>query len=166
MKRFADKRYGTFSRYSAYTIGLEVKCPYCGKLGTVKMDDVYFYFQCATCGKRHQKERIEYRYQISEMCNKCDRHFRLDIDKTQEQFKTLNIVCPYCGNKQTGIVQKTQKGWYNYGEIKNGIEPFFNYQLFYQTTDFNGKLIWAINREHLIYLPEFRLRKSKKRLHS
>ena len=155
MKRFIDKPYGTFSIYSAATTGLDVKCPYCGKLGIVKMDDNYFYFRCSSCGKRHQKEQVEYRYQINEICGKCERHFRLDItDKKQEHLKILNIHCPYCQNSQRATVQKIKKDYSDYGEIKGGIEPFFNYPLFYQTA-FDGKIIWAINQEHLLYLIDY-----------
>lgn len=155
MKRFIDKPYGTFSRYSAATTGLHVKCPHCNNLGIVKMDDDYFYFQCSSCGKRKQKEKIQYRYQISEMCENCERHFKLDItDKKQIHFKQLNVHCPDCQTIKKGEVQKIEKKCFDYGEIENGIEPFFNYPLFYQT-EFDGKIIWAINREYLVYLIEY-----------
>lgn len=151
-KRFKDRPYNTFSIFTATTMGLDVKCPYCNGLGVVKMEDSYFSFQCSICGKRKLKDKIEYRCQISEMCNSCQRHFRVDItDKNQANFKVLKVCCPYCRNIQNGQVQKIRKNFCSYSDIQNGIEPFFNYQLFYQTT-FDGKLIWAINREHLMYL--------------
>ena len=132
---------------------LEVKCPHCGGIGIVKREEEYFCFQCTVCGKRQQKERAFSRYQISEMCNNCDRHFRLDIDdENRQHLKILNVNCPYCDHLQQGTMQKIQSQSYLcYGEIKNGIEPYFGFPLYYQTS-FDDKIIWAYNREHLVFL--------------
>jgi len=40
------------------------------------------------------------------------------------------------------------------GEIKNGIEPYFEYALYYQSS-FDSKPVWAINREHLQYMIDY-----------
>jgi hypothetical protein len=41
-----------------------------------------------------------------------------------------------------------------YDEIKNGIEPYFGFPLYYQTS-FDEKAVWAYNRNHLVYLIEY-----------
>ena len=151
MKRYVDKSFNYHSFYE-----LEVKCCYCNGMGIVKKDENFFLFQCTTCGRRQQKERTYYRYQINEMCNNCNRHFRLDIDdKTQQHFKILNVTCPYCNHLKQGTMQKISlKYQLEYDEIKNGIEPYFGFPLYYQTS-FDGKVIWAYNRNHLLYLIDY-----------
>jgi len=151
MKRIVDKPFNYNSCYE-----LDVKCPHCGGLGIVKREDEYFHFQCTNCGNRHQKERAFSRYRISEMCESCNRHFRLDIDdEKQQKFKILNVNCPYCNYLQQGTIQKIKSQSYLcYDEIKNGIEPYFGFPLYYQTS-FDEKIIWAYNRKHLVYLIEY-----------
>ena len=154
-KRFIDKPYHAFSIFTTSKTGIDVRCPYCKKSAVVKADDHYSYFQCIHCGKQHKKERAEYRYQISEMCKKCERHFRLDLnDPEQTRFEVLNVTCPYCENQQQGSVQKIKQVVYSYRDVSDGIEHYFNYPLYYQTESY-GKPIWAINREHLLYLIDY-----------
>ncbi len=135
---------------------LEVKCPNCNGMGTVTKDKDHFIFQCTVCGKRQKKEKTFYRYQISEMCDNCNRHFRLDIkDSDRQHFKILNVNCPYCNHPKQGTVEKISLNCtLEWSEIKNGIDPFFGFPLCYQTS-FDGKAIWAYNREHLIWLIDY-----------
>ncbi len=90
------------------------------------------------------------------MCDYCDRHFILDIDdEKQRHFKILNVNCPYCGHPKQGTLQKIDLHCtIEYKEIKNGIEPYFGLQLRYQAS-FDGKIIWAYNRDHLVYLIDY-----------
>ena len=150
MKRIVDKPF-----YHSFN-DLEVKCTNCRGMGIVKIEDDYFLFQCTNCGKRQQKERAFFRYQINEMCERCNRHFRLEIDdEKQQKFKILNVNCPYCNYLQQGTMQKIKSQSYLcYGKIINEIEPYFGFTLYYQTS-FDEKIIWAYNRKHLVYLIEY-----------
>jgi len=122
-------------------------------MGIIKREGDYFCFNCTVCGKRQQKERTFYRYQINEICGNCNRNFRLDIqDESRHHFKVLNVDCPYCGHLQQGRVQKiSSKCTLEYADIQDGLEPYFGLPLYYQTS-FDGKIIWAHNREHLVFL--------------
>jgi ribosomal protein S27E len=158
MKRYADKPYGAFAASAiAKTTGLEVRCPDCGKIGIVKMDFPNTYFQCISCGKRHQRELGKYTYRVSHICSICDHIVREDvIDEIQQQQRVLNIRCPFCKSMQQAEVQKnlTRPAVLYYVEVRNGVEPLFGYPLYYQTS-FGDEIIWALNREHLIYLIEY-----------
>lgn len=51
-----------------------------------------------------------------------------------------------------GEVHKTAENFLAYtGEVKNAQEPYFGLELWFLTS-FCGKVVWAINREHLAYL--------------
>jgi len=39
-------------------------------------------------------------------------------------------------------------------EVRQGLDPYFNYPLYFQGS-FRGKLVWALNREHLRYLIDY-----------
>lgn len=54
----------------------------------------------------------------------------------------------------SGTVQKTAKGVYAGGEIRNGCEPYFGLELWFLDY-FDNKPVWAVNREHLAYLIEY-----------
>lgn len=41
-----------------------------------------------------------------------------------------------------------------YQEIRNAEDLYFQYPLYFQTS-FRGKIIWALNREHLEYLIDY-----------
>lgn len=47
-----------------------------------------------------------------------------------------------------------QNGSYFSNEIHNASEPFFGFELWY-SGQFEGKPVWALNREHLDYLIEY-----------
>lgn len=50
MKRIKDEPYFTHSAYSAFTIGIQVKCPKCHGVGIVAADEKSAYFKCTNCG--------------------------------------------------------------------------------------------------------------------
>ncbi len=60
----------------------------------------------------------------------------------------------YCGTKMQGQVHKTAYCDYYCSSIKQGHDPFFNLPLWFLSS-FNGKLVWALNREHLNYLIDY-----------
>jgi hypothetical protein len=66
----------------------------------------------------------------------------------------LYAACPYCGALNQGKVHSTEKNWWGYGAIEGGKEPYFGFPLYFQSA-FGGKLIWAVNREHLQYLIDY-----------
>ena len=154
--RYTDKSYFTFTANSASDQGIEVKCPQCGKLAIVKMADGEASCSCTHCNFRQQKDLRPAIYSVKLNCSECQRYFRCEIDDPQQQhFKILNVTCPHCGAINQGPVQKTIEPYgYIYKFLEDGSEPYFGYKLWYQTS-YQGKLIWAINRSHLIYLIDY-----------
>ena len=73
---------------------------------------------------------------------------------SKQHFTSLHVERPYCGVVQSGKVNKVAEQWTEMGEIKNGIEPYFDFSLYFQSS-FNGKPVWAINREHLQYMIDY-----------
>ena len=51
----------------------------------------------------------------------------------------------------SGEVHKTAEAFSYIGEIRDGREPYFRLELWFLTS-FQGKSVWALNREHLAYL--------------
>lgn len=71
MKRIKDEPYFTHSAYSAFTIGIQVKCPKCHGAGIVTADEKSAYFKCTNCGYHAEKERTIYRYDVHNQCKNC-----------------------------------------------------------------------------------------------
>ena len=53
-----------------------------------------------------------------------------------------------------GAVHKTAQVSFCTAEIQDGREPWFGLELWFLTF-FRGKPVWALNREHLIYLIDY-----------
>ena len=152
MSRIVDEPYFTYSVYSALTSGIQVKCPKCQGLGLVTADEDNAYFRCHSCGYQEPCERTIYRYDVHNQCKNCGRYYRVDIeDETKQHFSVLNVACPYCGTIMPGTVHKTAEAFSYFAEIKDGREPYFGLKLWFLTS-FQGKAVWALNREHLTYL--------------
>ena len=152
MKRVVDEPYFTYSVYTAMVTGIAVQCPHCGERGVVTADEQQAAFRCPSCGAARTKERIVYRYDVHNQCQACGRYYRVDVtDPGQQHFPVLHVACPYCGESMPGKVHKTAEATCYLKEIKNACEPFFNLSLWYAAS-FDGKPIWALNREHLAYL--------------
>ncbi len=155
MRRTIDKPYGTYSVDSAHSSGILVKCPKCKEMGVVTANDDNACFKCMHCGYEMIHDRKVYRYDVHNQCKHCGRYYRVDIeDVTKQHFSVLHVACPYCGTSMSGNVYKTQESYSYCGEIKNGQEPYFNLELWFLTF-FQGKPVWALNREHLIYLIDY-----------
>ena len=73
------------------------------------------------------------------------------VDQVKQHFPVLHVTCPYCGAAMAGEVHKTAEAYSYAAEITNGKEPYFGLELWFLTS-FQGKLVWALNREHLAYL--------------
>ena len=125
MSRIVDKPYFTHSAYSAFTTGIQVKCPKCHGAGVVTADDDNAYFRCLSCGYRMTQDQTVYRYDVHNQCN--------------------------CGATMPGEVHKTAEAFSYGAEIQGGKDPWFGLELWFLTS-FQGKPVWALNREHLAYL--------------
>jgi len=155
MRRIIDKPYFTYSIATTVMSGLYVKCPKCGGPGIITADKSAVYFKCTNCYDSKTKERVVYRYKVENLCDKCGRYYRVAIsDSSKQHFPMLHVACPYCGYVMSGEVQKNPAYVTYIGEIKNGRDPFFGFELWF-LTDYRGKLIWALNREHLTYLIDY-----------
>lgn len=154
--RYIDKGYFTFTANSACDQGIEVKCPHCSKIAVVTMADGIASCSCSSCNFRQHKDLRPAIYAIKLNCRECKRYFRCEIDDPEQQhFKVLNVNCPHCGALNQGQVHKSIEPYgYIYKFLEDGSEPYFGYPLWYQTS-YQGKLIWAINRSHLIYLIDY-----------
>ena len=152
MSRIVDEPYFTYSAYSALATGIQVKCPKCHGTGMVTADDDNAYFRCLSCGHQETRDRTIYRYDVHNQCKNCGRYYRVDIEDTAKQhFSVLYVACPYCGKTMSGEVHKTAEAFSYIGEIRDGREPYFGLELWFLTS-FQGKPVWALNREHLAYL--------------
>lgn len=141
--------------YFAYAAGLCVKCPKCSGLGLVTLENGAAYFKCTNCGCSATKERTVYRYDIQNQCRACGRYYRVDItEKSKQHFNMLHVTCPYCGYRMPGEVRKTAVAFHYNGGIETACEPFFGLELWFSAS-FDGKPVWALNREHLAYLIDY-----------
>ena len=156
MKRVTDEKYGKYSVYTVIQTGIDVKCPNCSKRGSVSKKEGIYQFICTNCSKSIKTERLQYRYDVQNMCENCGRYYRVDItEETQKHYPALHVACTYCGHVMQGKVQKAKKGYYGcYEAIRNGCEPVFGLELWFLSS-FQGKPVWALNREHLAYLIEY-----------
>ena len=155
MQRYVDKPYLTYSAYNAMSVGIMVKCPRCHKAGVVKVDGNMAYFVCHSCTCQQTRDRTVYRYDVHNQCKNCGRYYRVDIeDKKSQHFSVLTVACPYCGTAMTGAVHKTAQAYSYIASIANGREPFFGFELWF-LTHFQGRAIWALNKEHLNYLIDY-----------
>ena len=146
MSRIVDKPYFTHSAYSAFTTGIQVKCPKCHGAGVVTADDDNAYFRCLSCGHQETRDRTIYRYDVHNQCKNCGRYYRVDIeDGARQHFPVLHVACPYCGATMPGEVHKTAEAFSYGAEIQGGKDPWFGLELWFLTS-FQGKPVWALNR--------------------
>ena len=152
MKRTVDRNYFVNSTSAAFSTGIAVKCPKCQGLGVVKTDGYKAYFKCPNCATALTKERTNYRCDVHNLCPKCGRYYRVDIDEESKQhFPALRVACPFCGHMTAGKVHRTRQGFTYYSEVQNGREPFFGFELWFLS--YLGRIaVWALNSEHLNYL--------------
>jgi DNA-directed RNA polymerase subunit RPC12/RpoP len=155
VKRFIDNSYFEFATFAVHNAGIAVRCPKCGGLALVTLEDDTFWLRCTACGERRHKSKYDQRYDVHAQCAECGRYFRTDIDDTKNRhFAKLHVACPHCGALTAGTVHVTENRCWGYGEIKDGNEPYFGCPLYYPG-NFRGKPIWVINREHLQYLIDY-----------
>ncbi|MDR3324296.1 MAG: hypothetical protein LBS89_08860, partial [Zoogloeaceae bacterium] len=170
-KRHRDLHYSYHDyhfRYRTETPDIDVRCPHCQKRGVIQGGD----FQCLHCGRREEYVRQMLR-KVDEICIHCERRFRIEItDPVQKRLKTLRVACPHCQTAQTAPVQPSAidpeedyRSVYRYPPHKrkhpdsreqqsSGRDPYFGLELYYQT-ELGGKVLWAYNRAHLLYLIDY-----------
>ena len=159
MKRFTDEEYGKYSANVILETGIDVKCPTCSKQGIVTRQDSICQFVCTSCNKSMKTEEFSYRFDVENQCGNCGRYYRVEVTKEEgrkRNYPTLLVKCPYCGYGMRGKVQKKNKGYCGsyYGQVREGYESIFGLELWYLVS-YNGKPVWALNREHLAYLIEY-----------
>lgn len=152
---FKDKHYHAYTpQFSVFDTSIAVVCPKCGEIAIITGDEesLFVYFHCSSCGKKEEKSLYKKKYDVHNWCENCGRYYRVYVEETHRQ--KINVGCPYCKHKQIGSVQTHQERFWTIGEVKDAIEPFFSYALYYKGS-FKNKIIWAINKEHLNYLIDY-----------
>lgn len=155
-KRIVDRNYFVNSSSAAFSSGIAVKCPKCQGMGIVTASrGNKAYFKCSNCATVLTKERTVYRYDVHNQCPNCGRYYRVDIAEPGKQhFPALHVACPYCGHSTSGKVHRTTQGFSYYGDVQNGREPFFGFELWFLAY-LGRKAVWALNQEHLNYLIDY-----------
>ncbi len=153
VKSFKDVPYGAFSFYSDMT----VVCPKCGKAGTVRFDKErkIAVFRCGACFA--EKEAFSCGncgFEVTAQCTSTGKYFRTTVSGSKIHGQKIKVRCPYCNELVTGEVTDNRKEHIIFSDVRNGEDPYFHYPLYFQT-GYKGKLIWAINREHLQYLIDY-----------
>lgn len=156
LERITDKIYGTYMPMTEIKRGIDVKCPNCSKRGIVSEQKMFYQFVCTNCNKSMKKEKVDYVYKVENNCEKCGRYYRVEIkDEKQKTYPEIYVECNYCKHVMKGNVQKTKQVYYGYLEsVHKGTELIFGLELWFLDY-FDGKPIWALNREHLEYLIEY-----------
>ena len=154
-KRVIDQPYGTYSVFVVTQSGIDVKCPQCGGQGIVISNYGRIRFSCRSCGKSITKDTGYCRYDVHNQCDGCGRYYRANITTEKEQHHAaLRVPCPHCGYIMQGRVHKTQIDHQPMYPLRHGCEPYFGLELWF-LDEFDGKNVWALNREHLAYLIDY-----------
>lgn len=153
VKRFKDVPYYTFSTWSDMT----VVCPKCGKAGTVRFDKErkIAVFRCDACFA--EKEAFscgDCGFEVTAQCTSTGKYFKTLVSEDKVRGQKLRVKCNFCDEFVIGDVSDNRRGHLVYADIRRGEDPYFHYPLYFQTS-YKGKLIWAINREHLQYLIDY-----------
>lgn len=151
VKRFNDKPYHTFSSWT----DMIVVCPKCGKAGNVRFDKEHHtaLFQCESCyTERKTVSGGKDAFEVTAQCASTGRYFRTSMPSNKIHGQKIRVKCPYCEESVMGDVSDTKK-WQCvvFEDIRHAEDPYFHYPLYFQAS-YRGKLIWALNREHLQYL--------------
>lgn len=152
-KRFNDIPIHTFSIWS----NIMVICPKCGHSGIVSFDKEknIVHFHCQTCYLHEKKIPCgEDIYEVTGKCTSTGRYFRMSMSKQAIHGQKKKVRCPYCDEYVVGDVQISNNNIIIYKDIREAKDPYFNYPLYLQTS-FRGKIIWAMNKDHLQYLIDY-----------
>ncbi|MDE6208715.1 MAG: hypothetical protein K2M73_03455 [Lachnospiraceae bacterium] len=154
VKRFNDVPYHTFSFWT----NMIVVCPKCGKAGTVHFDKEHntALFQCGSC---YTVRKIMLggndAFEVTAQCTSTGKYFQITIPNNKIHGQKIRVKCPHCEEFVIGDVSDTKKQKYVvFEDIQHAKDPYFHYPLYFQTS-YRGKIIWALNREHLQYLIDY-----------
>ncbi len=154
VKKFYDLPYNTFSVLSK----MVVLCPACGKAATVHFDKECnrAIFKCGSCYiKRETVPGGNREVEITAQCTITGRYFRISMPVNKVHGQKVRLKCHYCEESVIGDVSSViNPPCIVFQEIHHAKDPYFNYPLYFQA-GFRGKVIWALNREHLQYLIDY-----------
>lgn len=155
MKRFFDELGEPYSFWYSLHEGkpVLVECPKCAGPASIT-DNGTIEVRCSSCFYAQQYE-LQYDYRASGVCTSCERWFNEPVtDQGQYHHKKVHIRCPYCQTSNQVPLKKKKTKYWSALEIRDGKDPFFQLNL-YLLTHYRGKLIWALNHEHLNYLIDY-----------
>ena len=154
VKRFHDVPYHTFSSWT----DMMVVCPKCGKAGKVHFDKEQniALFQCDSCYTERKTMLGENdAFEVTAQCTSTGKYFRISMPNDKIHGQKIKVKCPYCEEFVIGDVSDTKnQKCVVFEDIRHAEDPYFHYPLYFQAS-YRGKLIWALNREHLQYLIDY-----------
>ena len=153
-RRCEDLPYHAFSPSG----GITVACPRCGGAGTVclERERAKAVFRCGSC--RFQEETAasgDSFAQVTGQCPSTGRRFRVFVPREKIRGPKKRVRCPCCGEPVLGeVFPPDRPPVLVLEEVRQGLDPYFHYPLYFQGS-FRGKLVWALNREHLRHLIDY-----------
>lgn len=154
MKRYCDLPYHAFPPFT----GVTVVCPRCGGAGTVCLEREQHraVFCCGSCHFKSQAPADgDHTLAVTGQCAASGRYFRVYVPAKKVRGPRVRVKCPWCGGFVLGEVSAPKEPPpLVLGEVRQGRDPYFGYPLYFRG-EFRGKLVWALNREHLQYLIDY-----------
>lgn len=155
MKRFVDPLFEPYAVLHILTRGgsIMVTCPQCESAAYIEMNQNSQEIQlsCHQCFYR-QQHQPDSTYSVAARCSCCERWFNEPLqDERQFTQKYIHFACPFCSEDNMVPIQKRVGYIWNTREVRSGRDPFFDLELYFLDS-YRGKLVWALNREHLAYL--------------
>ena len=139
-----------YCAYSAFTTGIQVKCPQVPWRGVVTADEDDAYFRCLSCGHQETRDRTIYRYDVHNQCKNCGRYYRVDIEDEAKQLLRLHVAVPIVEQPCRERFIRQRRHFPIVRRFRAARTP--NSPGTVVLTSFQGKPVWALNREHLAYL--------------
>lgn len=107
---------------------MAVRCTKCNGMGYVKLDEKSrnANFLCQDCFISEEKVPHFESYEVSGMCEYCDR--RVYLKKLSHHGRKVPISCPHCNKQSVGeVTVRSQR--YIYAKSGGGRDPYFHYPL-------------------------------------
>ena len=159
-----------------------VCCPKCGGEARLTLQAKegqskhFMRYDCMECFAHEEKSRHYKNYYVANACDGYGRYYRVDLpvarirqkiisrtgfhrgklELTTEEahYKMLRAACLHCGKEMNGEVQWTETAIDANEEIQDGHDAIFGLPLYF-LSHFDGRPIWALNREHLAFLIDY-----------
>lgn len=131
---------------------MTVICPKCGGAGTVHFvqEQGIALFQCSSCYAK--KETVSCGtddVEVNGQCTSMGRYFRTAVPRDKVHGQKVRVKCPFCGELVVGDAAGNEASrQIIFQDVRGARDPYFHYPLYFQT-QYRGKVIWALNREHL-----------------